>query len=850
MTFVTKRIVPAWGDPTCKLAAVAEAPGAREDALLEPLVGDSGNLFNKLSQTAGIARSEWYLNNVIKERPPNNNAGVFIRYLKKTGVRATPEYYEYEARLKEEMDACDANVIVAMGNISLYALTREWGITKRRGSIYKSTLLDYKNGLPRKVLACIHPAAALRARFTRQYFYRHYIINDLRRAKRQSVSPEFPFLDRSFIINPSFDQAAEYLQSILDKMVGSTVCVDIESMIERMPGKDKKITKSMSQIGFGKSMTDAISIPFWMDGENYWNPEQEIALMKLIAEIMEHREIRKLGQNLMYDTSVLHRIYGIKSHNLLDTMVMQRIAHPDLPASLEFLTSIYTHEPYYKDEREGHLVGHDPSKSIYNCKDVTVPFEIEIALRGELQHQNNLATSERQHKIMEPLLYMGEQGIRIDQEGMRLASKQALKEIEGLERELNHIPLNPRSYQQCMAYFYDYLGHPPYKDKGKTTINKLALQRLARKRKAGWEEAQLVLKVRELSKLRGTYYECRQLNGRFHFKGKPVGTVGGRISTAMDEFGYGSNAQNSPWRFTRYLIADDGYIFYELDKKQAENIIVAYHSPDSNMIKAFEQGVDIHRHTAALIFDIPYDEISDEPGTSGIGDWSQRKAGKTLNHALNYLMSADKFSLDYMIPKKDAEFLRTRYLQVYYGVPQGWNKVEDELRRTRILTNLWPFERRRLFLGKQDRDLLKEGCNWIPQSTVADLINEWGLSHVYYDKLKYPGVRLIRQVHDSITIAVPRSLPWVKHAEILSSIRDTLDQPLKSSNRQFIIKTECKVGYNLCKDSKPKEGEKRDMVEIDLYQPIPQMGREIAREHANLKVPEIWRERDGKTIIP
>lgn len=860
MSFMTasgKRLVPPTGDPRSKIAIVGEAPGREEEQRLQCFVGQTGMLLDRLLTTAKLTRSEIYFNNVVKERPPDNKVSVFINSTKKYGIRAKPKYYGYEAQLKEELDACDANIIIACGNVSLYALTREWGILKRRGSIYKSTLLEYRNGQPRKVIACIHPAAALRAYSDIQYFYRHYIIFDLNRARKQSHTPDFPYPERSFVIHPTFERTMQYLTDIKDNY--DQVAFDIETMLERIRRDTglsktyKDVVRSISQIGFAKTPYDAISIPFWMDNHNYWDERQELEIIKIISDIMYDKRKEKIAQNVMYDTSVMFRLLGIIPHNLHDTMIMQRIANPDLPARLEFLTSVNTFEPYYKDEREGHLYKHNPSKSIYNAKDCAVTFEVFNVLKGDIARHNNQQTYERQRSIVEPLLYMGEMGIRVDTEGMAQASKEAKAEIDGIEEQINRLcysegykkPLNPRSSKQCQEYFYDFLGHPPYKSRKKgssgATADKVAMQRLARKRKTGWKEAELVLKARELTKLRGTYYECRLLNGRFHFQGKPVGTIGGRISTATDNFGYGSNAQNSPWRFLKYLIADDGYVYYELDKGQAENRIVAYSAPDANMIEAFEQGEDVHSKTAAFIFGIPIEEVSDEPGTSGIGDWSQRKAGKTCNHALNYLMGEEKFSLEYMIPIADARFLRNRWMQLYYGVPEWWNAVEDQLRRQRTLTNCWPFERTRLFMGKMDRDLVKEGANWIPQSTVADLINEWGLIHVFYND-SYKGVRLHRQVHDSITIAVRLDLGWRRHAEILSSIRDSLDQPLRCSNREFVIPTDCAMGLNLCKDSEPgNPNDPWDMRKIKLNGTVPEIEQSLKDNWPKLKRPSIWK---------
>jgi len=180
------RTVSSKGPKDCKIAIVGEAPGSTEMKLGEPFVGSSGKLLNNLLSTAGIIRSRCFITNVIKEQPYKNNIKIFID-LSKKAVKETPEYHNYVKILKKELDSCDANVIVAVGAVPLYALCGERGIIKRRGSMYESTLLP-----GRKVIPTIHPAAALR-----QYLFQHYILYDLIRVKRESEPIFFLFCQGS-----------------------------------------------------------------------------------------------------------------------------------------------------------------------------------------------------------------------------------------------------------------------------------------------------------------------------------------------------------------------------------------------------------------------------------------------------------------------------------------------------------------------------------------------------------------------------------------------------------------------------------------------------------------------------
>ena len=113
----------------------------------------------------------------------------------------------------------------------------------------------------------------------------------------------------------------------------------------------------------------------------------------------------------------------------------------------------------------------------------------------------------------------------------------------------------------------------------------------------------------------------------------PVGTKSGRLSSSKTIFGTGTNLQNQPAEMKGYMMADDGFVLYNMDLSQAENRVVAYIAPEPSMIQAFENGTDIHSQTAGLIFRKPVDEISDEPGSCDIagGRYSENILDIILN---------------------------------------------------------------------------------------------------------------------------------------------------------------------------------------------------------------------------
>ena len=265
------------------------------------------------------------------------------------------------------------------------------------------------------------------------------------------------------------------------------------------------------------------------------------------------------------------------------------------------------------------------------------------------------------------------------------------------------------------------------------------------------------------------------------------------------------NLQNWPHDLLSYLLADEGYIYYAFDLSQIENRIVAYVGNVIQQIEVFESGMSPHRTTAALIFGIPYDEVSDEDGsaTIGGGKYSQRFWGKKGNHSFNYDFGYKGFSLEYEITETDGKWIYDRYHTAYPGVQESYHAgVQMLLRKNRTLTNL--FGRKRTFLGRLDNKTFKEAYAQIPQSTAADKTNRQGINYIYYNQQDFSPIELLIQVHDSIGFQIPLSLPWKDHAMMLWKIRESLETPLVTTSewgqREFKVPVDLTMGLTLNKN--------------------------------------------------
>jgi DNA polymerase-1 len=248
-------------------------------------------------------------------------------------------------------------------------------------------------------------------------------------------------------------------------------------------------------------------------------------------------------------------------------------------------------------------------------------------------------------------------------------------------------------------------------------------------------------------------------------------------------------------------------IGYNIDLSQAENRTVAYVAPDELMIRAFEDGLDVHSLTGSLISGLPYDQVKEEDGKGicceiGGGIYTWRFWGKKANHGLNYDLGFRTFAFYYEIPEREAQYIVERYHRAYPGVRQYHSWVRNKLSQGRILENC--LGRKRLFMDRWGDELFKEAYSFIPQSSIADKVNHHGLIPLYYNA-EYDEVEILNQVHDSLVFQIPTTVPLERHVEILFSLRQSLEQPLVWDGREFVIPADIEFtlpGGNLGKKGK------------------------------------------------
>lgn len=785
----SKTFVPPEGSPLANILVCGEQPGQQEVMMRRPFYGPAGKLLKACLQHAGIPTESCCFTNVLKDFDQPLEGYVQAPKSRRSSPNWIGRGQEYVELLHEEVSNFQGDLILAVGNVALAALTGRWGILKWRGSLLKCLFCATKYVVP-----IIHPASVLRGNSE----YRHLIIADLKKAVTYRKN-KYKLTNRGILTKPTFQESCSFLEACYRAgMAGVSISFDIE--IKHL---------ELNCISFAFQKDYGISIPFLHEKGDYFTPSQELHIMKLIARILSSPQIRKLGQNLIFDTHFLLRKYGIRSVNLDDSMIAQHTLLPQLPKGLDMITSLWTDQPYYKDEGKEWFRGGGSYQTlwVYNGLDSLTVSEAFPKIMADLVAMDNTAAYERQLSIVQPCCYMMERGIKVDLVGLVAERKRMEAEAQSKRRELEEIApgLNPQSPKQLQDYFYGKLKIPPLKNKQhKVSCDAAALKRIARRQgEPGYKEARLILGIKKLEKLASTYMADMKFDSdsRIRCSYQPCGTTYSRLSSSKSIFGTGMNMQNWPHTMLKHLHPDDGYIAYTIDLSQAENRIVAYVGRIEQMIDAFETGKDVHRLTASLIFNKPYDEISDEPGSCslGNGESTERQWGKKANHGLNYDLGYKSFALYYDMPEKDAKFVVERYHSAYPELRRNFHGyVKQCLQKNRIVPNL--MGRKTLFLTDLDDSTFKAAYSCIPQGTVGDVINERGMAFLYYNK-RFREVELLQQVHDSITFQIPISTGWDYHAMVLFEVKASLETPLETHyGRKFIIPADTCMGLSLMKE--------------------------------------------------
>jgi DNA polymerase I len=355
------------------------------------------------------------------------------------------------------------------------------------------------------------------------------------------------------------------------------------------------------------------------------------------------------------------------------------------------------------------------------------------------------------------LLRMEEAGILLDVGYLKAMSAELGTELAGLEEEIYKQAgerFNLNSPQQLGFVLFEKMQLPAGKRTQKTKSYSTGAETLEELARRGYPIAQLLLRYRELSKLKSTYVDALPelvgADGRLHTRYYQAVAATGRISSANP------NLQNIPirtelgQRIRRAFIARPGDLLLVADYSQIELRILAHIAEEKALIDAFAAGEDIHRSTAAAVLGVAPELVTAE----------QRRAAKTINFGILYGMSAFGLSQQLGISNKEADRFIHAYMDRYPGVKryieetlagaEREGKVETLYGRVRWLPDI---QSKNWNLRENARRM---AINARIQGTAADVLK---LAMIAVDRRlrdEQPGARLLLTVHDELVLEVPK----------------------------------------------------------------------------------------------
>lgn len=759
--------IPASGPRTARVVIVGEAPGADEVRLGEPFVGSSGYELTRMLHEAGIIRSECFITNVANERPSGNDISLWIADSRADaqrkgftdehfGKHISPEVRQGIDRLTADLAEIRPNLVIALGNTPLWALTGHDGITDWRGSILECKLVE---GF--KVLPTYHPAAILR-----MYDWRAIAIHDLKRAVAESEFAEIQYPPYNFEPSPSLERILEQLHKLTELVEQGPNPVPLSIDFET-------IRHEIACVGIAWSRHDALCIPIRTSRE-YWTVDEEIAIVQALRRLLTHPNVRCIFQNGLYDMQYFIRKWGFWPNYVDDTMLAHHVAFAGMPKDLSFLSSMYCefHQHWKEDLKDWRKAPDDDLKFFtYNCKDCVITFEVMETLRGVLASLRLDSVYAFQMQLCHDVLDIMLRGVAVD---LTRRSNLATELMSAAEKRAEFVrsvvgyDLNPKSPKQMQAFLYDEMGCREVRNRktGRTTANFEALQDVAAKNPILLPVADALLDLRSIGVFLSTFVQAPlDVDKRLRCSYNPAGTETFRFSSSENAFGNGLNLQNIPKgdrqkgpyelpNIRDIFIPDAGFTFFDIDLSSADAQVVAAEANDPTMKQLFREGIKIASFVAKEVY-------GSKAGNGKAEPWySRAKAG---GHLTNYGGKSRTLSATMGISVHEADYFQSRYFGMFPGIKDWHVRTEAQLRGRRFVTNRFGY--RRFYFGRVD-GLLPQALAWIPQSTVACVINR-ALSAVHRT-LPHRDVNVLLQVHDSIagqyrTSRETELLPQIHH---------------------------------------------------------------------------------------
>lgn len=523
------------GNTSMSTWIIGEAPGPDEHREGKPFIGSSGSELTRMLNEAGINRNRCFMSNVADHLEKDYFLKVkqakILSIVKTDGLYPTDNAMEGRDRIRYLVEKHEPTLVIALGNLALWALTGEKGITKWRGSIM--------NPLPPvKVIPTFNPAGVMR-----NWSWRWLSVQDFRRAKREASFTGVNKPQWEFIIRPSFSTVMDFLSSLRDQ----TLATDIETR-----------GGQIACVGMTTDKIHGLCVPFMSieQPEGYWSFDEELQITLKMREVLSRPDIGSIFHNGLYDVQYFCKQWGYVPNVTADTMLMQHAAYSGLRKALDFVSSLYC-EYYYFWKEDGRKW--NPKKDsedqywTYNLTDCAYTYENWEELTIILGKLDLVEQYEFLMSLFHPVLKMMLRGTRIDMGYKNRLKGDLLREIvvrtNWMEEVLGHT-FNPDSTgangDMQKLFYDDFAVKPVINRKTKArTLDDDALKTVRKRQPLLGPLVNTIEEYRSLRVFKSLYAEAKiDEDDRIRTSFNISGTETYRFSTSKNAFGTGANLQN------------------------------------------------------------------------------------------------------------------------------------------------------------------------------------------------------------------------------------------------------------------------------------------------------------------
>jgi uracil-DNA glycosylase family 4 len=829
------RYVPGYGPFGPKLMILGECPKPKDTLAGKPFT-DAKEL-GHLLMDAGVWKDQCWQTNVCKYEVPGNIGKKKIPFPQRAKA-AGIDLGECLAELQVEINEVKPNCILALGKTALWALSGKLDIGSYRGSIMF--------GMGCKFVPTFNPAhlswQASDIEF-KGYYHRQIILFDIKRALTESLTPNVELPIRQLEVCRNSAHLAEFRDRYRNK---TKMSVDIEANGTCMP----------VCMGLAFNKHHGMTVPLWNDPSISDIPISDLVQCWLIlAEMLMEKDI--VGQNFNYDRDKIRRLGFTIRRLVSDTMLKAFAINPELPKGLAFNTSIFSREPFYKNE--GMYEGNIRDLFLGCARDACVTYEIDETMDADLDELGMRKFYENFLMKLPDLYYaIEQQGFRIDPvERDRLL----IKYIEWDERvryELYGLvgtEVNVNSPKQIQILLWENLKLPIKDTTGEEDITALLNSGSAIKNPTHRKILELILEGRRVRKsistylmalpdydgrMRTTYFPCldtgRTSTGQqdppirpsvevIDENGKKKHKVIGTAFQTMTKHGdIGADIRGMyvpdishieilPWG--EPVIVEEEEVFLQADSSQAEARVVWLLANDEEALRLVDT-IDYHAHTAVWFFG-PNEELFNYDKKKLGYEHPIRFCGKTLRHAGHLGAAKRRASIEvntqarkYKIPIKIDEATAGRALDIFHQRQPNIQKVFQAgiiecLKINRQLVAPLPYGvdaecgGKRTFFERWGEDLFRMAFSYIPQRAVTDNTKAAALRI----RARIPRIKIVMESHDALLFSIPISR--VKEYAII--IKKEMERPINFSKcslprRLLKIPCELEIGKNYCDFSK------------------------------------------------